>query len=203
MEATAPTPDAAPADRYPVVVECERQEAYNRFLPLIKWLLVLPHAFVLAFLFIGVFFAKLIAFFAVLVTGRYPKGIFDFVTGVLRWTWNVYAYAYLLTDRYPPFALAEDPSYPARFEVVYPEDGIERWRPLVHWLLVIPFAIVAGLLTYVAGVVVLIGVFVILFTKRLPEGMFNLILIPNRWYLRAFTYGGFMVDRYPPFSWEE
>ena len=56
----------------------------------------------------------------------------------------MYAYVYLLTDRYPPFSLAADPSYPARFEIAYPEDGIDRWRPLVHWLLVIPYAIVAG-----------------------------------------------------------
>ena len=73
----------------------------------------------------------------------------------------------------------------------------------MQWLLVIPFAIVAGILTSVAGVIALIGVFVILFTKKLPEGMFNLILIPNRWYMRALAYSGFMVDRYPPFNWDE
>ena len=144
MEAATPSPQPPPrAARYPVVVEAERQDSYHRFLPLVKWLLAIPHYFVLAIFFIGVFFAKIAAFFAVLFTGRYPRGIFDFVTGVLRWSWNVFAYVYLLTDRYPPFSLEPDPSYPARFEIDYPE-RVDRWRPLVHWLLIIPYAFVAG-----------------------------------------------------------
>jgi hypothetical protein len=186
-----------------VTADCDRQPEYSRFLPLVKWLLAIPHYIVLFFLFIGVFVVKFIAFFAVLFTGRYPRGMFDFVAGTLRWTWNVYSYVYLLTDRYPPFSLEADPTYPARLEIAYPEDGIDRWRPLVQWLLVIPYAIVAALLSYVAGVVAFIGIFVILFTKNLPEGMFNLILIPNRWYARVFPYGGFMVDKHPPFNWDE
>ena len=208
MEAATPAPPPPPPPvsaetAYPVTADADHQPEYSRFLPLVKWILAIPHYLVLIVLFIGALFAHLIAFFAVLFTRRYPRGLFDYVTGVFRWAWNVYAYVYLLTDRYPPFALAADPTYPARFEVTYPEDGIDRWRPLVQWLLVIPFAIVAGLLTQVAGVVALIGVFVILFTKDLPQGMFNLILIPNRWYIRSMTYSGFLVDRYPPFSWEE
>ena len=198
-----PPPSASPAGAYPVQVEAERQEEYNRFLPLVKWLLAIPHYFVLFFLFIGVFFAKIIAFFAVLITGRYPEGIFNFVTGVLRWSWNVTAYVYLLTDKYPPFALDQDPAYPAELEIAYPAEGVNRWRPLVHWLLIIPYAIVAGVLSYLAGVVALIGVFVILFTKNLPEGMFKLILIPYRWQIRASAYALFMVTKYPPFEWDE
>jgi hypothetical protein len=184
-------------------VDAELQPEYNRFLPLVKWLLALPHVIVLAFLGIGVLVAKIIAFFAVLFTGRYPEGLFNFVTGVLRWSWHVTAYVFLLNDKYPPFSLERDPSYPAQLEIAYPAEGIDNWRPLVQWILVIPYAIVGGLLYYVAAVVALIGVFVILFTGKLPEGMFKLILIPNRWRARAFAYGGFMVDRYPPFVWEE
>ncbi len=202
-EPPAPPPSVSPAGAYPVQVEAERQEEYNRFLPLVKWLLAIPHYFVLFFLFIGVFFAKIIAFFAVLITGRYPEGIFNFVSGVLRWSWNVTAYVYLLTDRYPPFALDQDPAYPAQLEITYPAEGVNRWRPLVHWLLIIPYAIVAGVLSYLAGVVALIGVFVILFTKNLPEGMFKLILIPSRWQIRASVYALFMVTKYPPFEWDE
>ena len=134
---------------------------------------------------IGVLFAKIIAFFAVLFTGRYPRGIFDFVLGVLRWSWRVTAYVYLLRDEYPPFSLDDDPSYPATLEIEYPEDGIDNWRPLVQWLLIIPYAIVAGLLASLAGIVAFIGVFVILFTKELPDGMFKLILIPYRWQFRS------------------
>ena len=78
----------------------------NRFLPLVKWLLVIPHFIVLAFLWIAVFFVVIVAWFAILFTGRYPRGIFDFVEGVVRWGQRVVAYALtLVTDRYPPFSL--------------------------------------------------------------------------------------------------
>jgi Domain of unknown function (DUF4389) len=85
---------------------------------------------------------------------------------------------------------------------LYPEE-IERWRPLVQWLLAIPYLLVAGVLVAVAGVVAFIRIFAILFTKRLPEDMFDLILIPYRWQVRGAAYAYFMVDRYPPFEWEQ
>ncbi len=104
------------SDRYPSTVEDQSvhldldypdaQRDLNRFLPLVKWLLVIPHFIVLFFLFIGAFFAVIIAWFAILFTGRYPRGLFDYVVGVGRWALRVSAYATLLvTDRYPPFSL--------------------------------------------------------------------------------------------------
>jgi hypothetical protein len=78
----------------------------NRWLPLVKWLLAIPHYVVLVFLSIGAVFAVMIAWFAILFTGRYPRGLFDYVLGVGRWWLRVEAYAFLLlTDRYPPFSL--------------------------------------------------------------------------------------------------
>jgi hypothetical protein len=103
-------------DRYPstdeeqaVHVEMDYPDArqdLNRWLPLVKWFLAIPHYFVLIFLGIGAFFAVIIAWFAVLFTGRYPRGIFDFVEGLFRWGARVQGYAFLMvTDRYPPFSL--------------------------------------------------------------------------------------------------
>lgn len=129
-------------------------------------------------------------------------GAFDFCVGALRWSYRVSAYVFLLTDEYPPFSLDDDPNYPLRLEIDYPEH-VDRWRPLVHWLLILPYAIVAAILFYVAEIVAFIGVFVILFTKALPQGMFNLILIPLRWQARASAYHVWMVTQYPPFDWEE
>jgi hypothetical protein len=81
-------------------------ERLERGLPLVKWLLAIPHYIVLFFLYIGVFFAVIVAWFAILFTGRYPRGIFDFVEGTIRWSNRVTGYAFaLVTDRYPPFRL--------------------------------------------------------------------------------------------------
>jgi hypothetical protein len=84
----------------------DAQRDLNRWMPLVKWLLVIPHIIVLAFLTVGAMFAAIGAWFAVLFTGHYPRGIFDFIEGVLRWWLRVDAYAFLLlTDAYPPFSL--------------------------------------------------------------------------------------------------
>ena len=102
-------------DRYPSTTEEQAvhlevdypdvKEDLNRWLPLVKWFLAIPHYFLLLFLFVGVFFVVIIAWFAILFTGRYPRGLFDYVVGVGRWALRVYAYAGLLvTDRYPPFS---------------------------------------------------------------------------------------------------
>jgi len=89
------------------IVQPDAENELNRWLPLVKWLLAIPHYIVLAFLYIAVVVVVIIAWFAILFTGRYPQGMFDFVVGVVRWSLRVTAYAFLLvTDRYPPFSLA-------------------------------------------------------------------------------------------------
>jgi hypothetical protein len=104
------------SDQYPSTVDeqsvhldldyPDAERDHNRWLPLVKWLLAIPHYIVLFFLSIGAFFAVVIAWFAILITGRYPRGLFDYVVGVGRWWLRVQAYAFLLvTDRYPPFSL--------------------------------------------------------------------------------------------------
>ena len=104
------------SDRYPSTDERQyvdlgmpypdARDGLNRWLPLVKWLLAIPHYIALFFLYIGVVFAVIAAWFAILFTGRYPRGLFDYVEGVLRWHNRVVAYAFLLvTDEYPPFRL--------------------------------------------------------------------------------------------------
>ena len=92
--------------QYPVTFELEQPERLSRLLIFVKWLLIIPHVIVLTFLFIAGAVVGLIAFFAILFTGRYPRGMFDFLVGVIRWTLRVNAYGqWLMTDRYPPFSL--------------------------------------------------------------------------------------------------
>jgi Domain of unknown function (DUF4389) len=191
----------AEAAAYPVTAEVEGQEEYERLLPLVKWLLLLPHYLVLIVLGLAAVVAVVISAFAVLFTQRYPRGLFDFVLNVHRWAWRVAAYLLLMTDRYPPFALGDVSDSPARLAIAYPDEEIDRWRPFVQWLLSIPYMVITGMLRSLAVMLAFFTLFVILFTKRYPVGMFAMVLVSMRWQVRANAYAGFMITRYPPFVW--
>jgi Domain of unknown function (DUF4389) len=211
----------ATAVGYPIRVEGRMDPQLSRWLWLVKWLLVLPHYVVLAFLWLAFLVMSVFAFVAILVTGRYPRTVFDFNVGVLRWTWRVtyYAYGALGTDRYPPFTLNDVPDYPARLDVAYPA-RLSRGLVLVKWwLLAIPHYIVVGFFlggaSYLGwqseqadarwtgggliGILVLIAAVVLTVTGRYPRSVFDLVLGLNRWVLRVAAYAGLMTDRYPPF----
>jgi hypothetical protein len=208
------------AATYPVSVSANLDPGVSRWLWLVKWLLVIPHYIVLAFLWVAFVVLSFLAFFAILFTGRYPRAFFDFNVGVLRWTWRVsyYTYGTLGTDRYPPFTLGDVPDYPAHFEVAYPEH-LSRGLVLVKWwLLAIPHYIVIGFFVGggvwaawradsqlgvfpggLIGILVLIAAVVLAVTGRYPQQIFDFVLGLNRWVLRVAGYAALMTDDYPPF----
>lgn len=206
--------------QYPVVIMGEQSPQLSRWLWLVKWLLIIPHVIVLFFLWIAFLALSVVAFFAILVTGRYPRAIFDFNVGVMRWTWrvNYYSYGALGTDLYPPFTLADDPNYPARLSVEYPQ-SLSRGLVLVKWwLLALPHYLIIGVFTGAAfagydqvrnheawaygsgliGLLICIAGLLLLFTGRYPRSVFDLVMGMNRWVLRVGAYSALMTDKYPP-----
>jgi hypothetical protein len=198
---------------YPVQVNADLEPGLSRWLWLVKWILLIPHYIVLAFLWIGFVLASLVALIAILFTSRYPRGLFDYNVGVLRWTWRVtyYGYGALATDRYPPFTLADVPDYPARLDIVYPA-RLSRGLVLVKWwLLAIPHYLV---LVFLVGlgvgigwfrwggldfILVLIAAFHLAYTGRYHRDIFELVIGINRWLFRVVAYASLMRDEYPPF----
>jgi hypothetical protein len=211
---------------YPVKVHARLDEPLSRWLWLVKWLLAIPHYIVLFFLWIAFAVVTVIAFFAILFTGRYPRRLFSFNLGVLRWSWRVayYAYSALGTDRYPPFSLAEEPDYPATLDIAYPE-RLSRGLVLVKWwLLAIPQYVVVAVFaggaysatvasgeTWQAdvfsggliGLLVFFAAIMLLFAGRYPRGLYDFVVGMNRWVMRVVAYATLMTDAYPPFRLDQ
>ncbi len=233
---TVPQPAAAtssgshhlyPGATHPVTLTARLDPELSRWKWLVKWFLAIPHYIVLAFLSIAFGLLTLVAAVAIVFTGQYPKGIFDFNVGVLRWSWRVNFYAStggIGTDRYPPFSLQPEAGDPADFDVAYPEQ-LSRGLIFVKWLLAIPHLIIMALLTGssvrwlaaegdrlsfdltggggLLGLLVLVVGIMLLFTGRYPQALFDLIVGFNRWIYRTIAYVALMTDVYPPFRLDQ
>lgn len=227
---TAPSAVAGIGDpiathEHPVALSATLDPGLSRWMWLVKWFLAIPHFIVLFFLWVGFVVMTAVAGIAILFTGRYPEGIWQFNLGVLRWTWRVSYYAGsggIGTDRYPPFSLGREPDYPAVLDVAYPE-RLSRGLVLVKWwLLAIPHYVIVALLVGgvfgwaderwqielfggggLLGVLTIIAGVILLVTGRYPRSVFDLIVGFNRWVYRVVAYAALMTDRYPPFRLDQ
>lgn len=222
-EEKASSPPRVPVETrgYPLHFRGELDQRLSRGLWLVKWFLAIPHVIVLAFLWVAFTVAAVISGFSILFTGRYPRRLFDFNVGVMRWTWRVTFYAMTLgTDRYPPFALAADATYPADLDVAYPSQ-LSRPAVLVKWwLLAIPHYVIVSIfgggIAYwtwsgagdtaqnvaglgLTGVLAVVAGISLLFRQNYPESVFDFIMGMERWTFRVMTYVSLMTDHYPPF----
>ena len=211
-------PRPATPEGYPVRLDGWIDSELGRWQWLVKWFLAVPHLLVLALLWTATAALTVVAWFAILMTGSYPRGIFDFNVGVLRWTWRVQFYAFnvLGTDRYPPFSLEADPGYPAHLAVDYPA-AMSRTLVLVKWLLAVPHLDIVVLIAGVPfsswvderwaaiggggllGLLTLVAMVILLLSGRYPPTVFGLVMGLNRWVYRVLAYVLLMSDEYPPF----
>jgi hypothetical protein len=185
---------------YPVTFEADYIERRSRLTAFFRLILVIPLMIWGYFYGIAAAIAIVIAWFAIVITGRFPTGLYDFIAGWTRFITRVAGYFLLLSDAYPPFGGAEDPAYPVRMQFAGPLDGYSRLKTLLRAILAIPILV----LRYAMGILIEIGAFaawvVIVITGKLPRGLFDLLVLANSYTARSDAYLYLLTETYPPFQ---
>ena len=164
---------------YPVTFEADYVERRNRLTAFFRLILAIPLAIWLYLYGIAASIAIIIAWFAIVITGRYPQSLYDFVAGFTRFLARFTAYAVLLTDPYPSFGGAPDPAYPVRMEFSGPLDPYSRLRTLFRIILAIPILVVRYVMTLLVEIGAIAAWVVIIVTGTLPRGLFDLMVLGN------------------------
>jgi hypothetical protein len=189
---------------YPVSYEADAAlEGRNRLTTFFRYLVSIPWQIVVALYGIVAEIAAIIAWFAIVFTGRYPEGLYNFNVGFLRMASRVNGFNYLLTDEWPPFNGEENPQYPIRVGVAPPLDEYSRLKTGLRLIFGIPVYLLAIVQSLILSVCTLIAWFVILFTGRLGEGLFNPMRSASAYLTRAGAYFLLITEDWPPFSLEE
>jgi hypothetical protein len=193
------------SDAYPASFTFDPPEKVANWRPLVHWLLAIPHYVVLYALQMLGGVVALIAWFAIVFTGKLPEAFANIEAMWLRYQQRVYTYSTFMREEYPPFAFdmspTDDGADPRVSVNVQPElDDRNRLTVAFRFILVIPQLIVLALLGIAVAVVVLIAFFAVLFTGKWPEGMRDFVINVQRWYVRVQAYSLLLVDEYPPFA---
>ena len=189
---------------YPVSYEADAAiEGRNRLTAFFRYLVSIPWQIVAALYGFVASFAAFFAWFAIVFTGRYPEGLYNFNAGFLRMASRVNAFNYLLTDDWPPFNGEQEAAYPIRIGVAPPLDSYSRLKTFFRLIVGIPVMILAWVQGLILGVVTLIAWFAILFTGKFPEGLFGPARSASAYLARAGAYFLLLTEDWPPFSLED
>jgi Domain of unknown function (DUF4389) len=187
---------------YPVTFEVDYIERRSRLTTFFRFILIIPLVIWLWFYEIAAAIVLVIAWFAIVITGRYPRALYDFVAGFTRELARITAYGALLCDPYPPFAGGDDPSYPVRMQFV-PLEGYSRLKTFFRFILAIPIVILRYVINLLLQIAAVAAWFVIVITGRLPRGLFDVMVLANSYTARSDAYLFLLTETYPPFQDEQ
>jgi hypothetical protein len=178
-------------------------EGRNRLTVFFRYLLAIPWMIVAAFWGIAAYVAVIIAWFALLFTGRYPEGLYNFNAGFVRFANRTAGWYNLLTDEWPPFNGDEDPDYPIRTLIPPPQEEYSRMKVLFRIFLLIPVIILVYVMSLIVGIVAFLAWFVLLFTAKLPEGLYKPLRAGSAYMAKANCYYLLITEDFPPFWVDE
>ena len=185
---------------YPVRYEADYVEDRNRATTFFRWLLAIPWLIVIQIYAIGAFVVAFLAWFAILFTGRYPEGLYNFQAGFLRFAGRTNGWLNLQTDEWPSFGFNEDPAYPIRVAVDGPPEKYNRWKTAFRLIVGIPVMFMVSLFGYLYPLAAVIAWFHIVFTGRTSGGIHNVLTVGLAYTLRTSAYFLLVTETFPPVS---
>jgi hypothetical protein len=185
---------------YQVTFEADYVERRSRLTAFFRAILVIPLAIVLYIYGLIAGVAIVIAWFAIVISGRYPRGLYDFVAGFNRALARITAYGLLLADPYPPFGGGHDPGYPVRMEFAGPLERYSRPKAFFRFILAIPILVLRYAINLLLEIGAIAAWFVIVITGKLPRGLFDVMVLANSYTARSDAYLYLLTETYPPFQ---
>jgi hypothetical protein len=187
---------------YPISYEADFNPTPNRWTTFFRLILAIPWLIVAYVYLILAVFTHLFAWVAVVILGRYPQWLYNFNSGVIRYLVRYYAWAYLQTDVWPPFGIADDPSYPIRVNIAPAAARQSRLKAFFRIILILPMLIVSYAINYIHLFTAVVAWLTIVFRGYMPEGIHNTLTFVNSFYARVFGYYALLTDDYPPIGIE-
>ena len=188
---------------YPVSYEADFQSEQNRATTFFRIILAIPWLIVAYVYEIAAFFTQAIAWIVIVITGRYPQGLYDLNSGFVRFRIRVLSWLYLQTDEWPPFGIGDDPNYPIRVNFAGREEKQSRLKAFFRIILALPMLVVLYAVGYMHLMLGIIAWLTIVFRGYLPEGVNSAMTFCNSFYARVYGYLALVTDAYPPIGIEK